>query len=127
MKKGLILELLQIQKSAGTIPWEKFAHMLPLPMLNSQHNRHVSCLLRLTPSVLHFLVYMGKVCTLQIASDVTQLEQKCNKAERQLRNNEYDYEKLEAKLRDYKPHNVKRRLERKIDRLAEQEEIIQQN
>ena len=28
-------------------------------------------------------------------------------------------EKLEAKLRDYKPHNVKRRLQRKIDRIAE--------
>ena len=30
LRKGLILELLQIQKSAGTIPWEKFAQWIQL-------------------------------------------------------------------------------------------------
>ena len=30
VKKGLILEVLQIQKSAGTIPWGKFAQWVQL-------------------------------------------------------------------------------------------------
>ena len=46
-----------------------------------------------------------------LASDVTQPEH--NEKERQLRKKEYDCEKLETKLQDYKPH-VKRRLQRKI-------------
>ena len=172
VKKGLILVLLQIQKSAGTIPWEKFAQWIQL-LLQLEDPPSVWALRRSAVALQSRKLKLQKLVTKQpelevlleepfqlpesrgrnathttshakqpaqstfmqqatllvnksLASDVNQLEQKCHETERQLRNKEHDYEKLEAKLQDYKPHNVKRRLQRKIDRLAEQKEIVQQ-
>jgi len=78
------------------------------------------------PAQSKFMQQVISLVNKSLASDLTQLEKKYNEKERQFGNKEYDCERLEAKLRDYKPYNAKRGLQRKIDRIAEQKEVIQQ-
>ena len=147
VKKGLILELLQIQKSAGTIPWEKFAQWIQL-LLQLEDPPSVWALRRSAVALQSRKLKLQKLVTKQpelevlleepfqlpesrgrnatsttshakqhvrqiaqstfmrqaillvnksLASDVNQLEQKYHETERQLRDKEHDYEKLEAK------------------------------